>query len=141
MRLIGLALVTLALVPAAEAQAVAPIPVSAPQRAAIERLEGYVTQLVGFTRTISTGIGVKTARIRALRASIETWRRGNETRFRGRLAPIAQLATASLPVLGAIDDAETLGGHAATTRYQAAVVAFDRAVLRYTAMRFVQRSR
>jgi hypothetical protein len=142
--LLGLVLVTLALAAPAGTQAsagAAPIPVTATQHAAIVRLNGYVTQLVGFTRTISTGIGVKTARIRALRSSIATWRRGNETRFGGRLVPIAQLAAASAAVLGGIDDAETRGGQAATTRYGSAVVAFDRAVLRYSALRFVQRSR
>lgn len=119
----------------------APIPVSAQQRASVVRLNGYVGQLVGLTRTISAGVEVRTARIRALRASIATWRRGNDARFGGRLAPVARLAATSVAVLGALDDVETRGGHAATTRYGAAVVAFDRAVTRYSALRFVQRAR
>jgi hypothetical protein len=139
--LLGLALALVAATGAQASPGAAPIRVSAAQRAAIVRLDADVTRLVAFTRTISTGIGVKTARIRALRSSITTWRRRNATRFGGRLVPVARLAAASVAVLGAIDDAETRGGHAATTRYQAAVVAFDRAVVRYTALRFVQRSR
>ncbi len=139
-RLLLLVLVALA-VATVSAQGAAPVPVTATQRAAILRLNGYVTELVGFTRTVSTGIGVKTVRIRALRASIVSWRRTDARRFGGRLVPVAQLATTAAAVLGALDDVETRGGNAATTRYGSTVIAFDRAVTRYSALRFVQRSR
>lgn len=125
----------------ATATAAAPVPVTARQRAEIVRLTGYVTQLAGFTRTISTGVEVQTARIRALSSSIAGRRHANTRRFGGRLAPVTQLATTSLAVLGALDDVESRGGHAATVGYGSAVIAFDRAVARYSAMRVVQRSR
>jgi hypothetical protein len=119
----------------------APIPLTAPQEVAVKQLGGYAVRLVGFTRTIDTGVEVKLATVVVLRSSIARWRSLHAALFRGRLAPVASLALRSAGVLTAIDAVESQGGHAATVRYRNAAVAFNAAAAAFGAMRFVQRAR
>jgi hypothetical protein len=118
-----------------------PIPLTAPQAAAVKQLGAYAVRLVGLTRTIDTGVEVKLATVVTLRSSIAHWRSSYAAQFHGRLAPVASLALRSVGVLTAIDAVESQGGQAATVRYRNAAVAFNAAAAAFGAMRFVQRAR